>query len=297
MAVPSECDSMGIELAAQAGLALKAFVALVQLESLVPGKAADMGASAEGARRRIARGERLADALLSFAGCRALHPAAVATRPLLNDVAGLLRHTLDASIEVQVEVADSCPVLWLDPQALEDALLDLAINARDAMPEGGLLAFHAVPKRLDGARPGVARAVSDTGAGMTDHVAARAARPLFTTKPNSPMAGLGLASVDGFARQSGGSMELQTAPGAGTTITLHVPALVERPCVLVDCRAQRCRCAGQAQRVLQWVQVAGTRVIKGAHVASACDPGTNVRCCNAPHRIAVALGHALGPVL
>lgn len=229
MAAPSKCDPIGIDLAAQAGLALKAFVAFVERESLVTHGATEGGASAEGVRRSVARGERLADALLSFAGRRTLDPAAVAPRSLLNHVAGLLQNTLDGRIKVQVEVADSCPVLWLDPHAFEDALLDLAINARDAMPEGGLLVFRAFPKKLDGTRPGVALAVSDTGVGMTDHVATRAVRPFFTTKENSPMAGLGLASVDGFARQSGGSMELQTAPGAGTTITLHLPALVERP--------------------------------------------------------------------
>ena len=221
-------DSVEIDLAAHAGNALKEFVALVQFELLA---AAASDAGGDGIRRTssIARGERVADALLSFAGRRTLTPVAVAPRPLLNSLAAQLRGALDRNVEVHVEVADSCPLLWLDPQALEDALLDLAINARDAMPDGGRLVLCAVAEQLDDSKPGVAITVSDTGIGMTDQIANQARRPFFTTKENSPMTGLGLAAVDGFARQSGGSMELRTAPGAGTTVTLHLPVSATRP--------------------------------------------------------------------
>jgi signal transduction histidine kinase len=145
-------------------------------------------------------------------------------RLFLNDFAALLRGALDRNTEVRVQVDDLCPLLWVDVRALEHALISLVTNARDAMPEGGRLGLHAGPTDLIDGSPGVAIAVTDTGFGMPPDVASCAASPFFTTKVNRPMAGLGLAAVQGFTRQSGGSMALQTAQGTGTTVTLNLPA-------------------------------------------------------------------------
>ncbi len=118
-----------------------------------------------------------------------------------------------------------------DPNQLESALLNLTINARDAMPNGGTLTISTGDRRLtaadildqDEAEPGeyVEVAVSDTGAGMTSEVKARVFEPFFTTKPNGEGTGLGLSQVYGFVRQSGGFVRLESAPGEGTTVRLY----------------------------------------------------------------------------
>lgn len=223
----SKQDSPCTEFAAHAGAALRALLSMVRHElGSIAMVCADADADASGcpSLHSVASGERLATDLLCFARRQDLAPAAFAPGPFLTELANLLRRGLDRNIEVQVHVDDACPLVHADPQALKHALISVAINARDAMPEGGHLRLHAAPTELDGSKCGVALAVSDTGTGMTAEVAARAASPFFSTKPNSPMSGLGLAAVDGFARQSGGSMSLHTGYGTGTTVTLLLPA-------------------------------------------------------------------------
>jgi signal transduction histidine kinase len=172
---------------------------------------------------KVRRGDRLASELLAYSGRQRLAPRAVDMLPLLRSLAHLLRATLDTRIELTVEVDHNCPPCQVDPQALEEALVNLAINARDAMPHGGRLHLAARLDRLAHGVPTVALTLFDSGLGMETNTALCAELPYFTTKANDPLAGLGLAAVEGFVRQSGGSMQLQSSTGTGTSVTLYLP--------------------------------------------------------------------------
>ncbi len=145
----------------------------------------------------------------------------------------LLQRTLGETVTVEVALA---PQLWLtlaDPSQIGDVLLNLAINARDAMPHGGKLTIETANTTLDAtycarhreAVPGeyVMLSVTDTGTGMPPDVLARAMEPFFTTKPLGKGSGLGLSTIYGFARQSGGDLRIDSQPGAGTTVRLYLP--------------------------------------------------------------------------
>jgi len=172
---------------------------------------------------KVTRGDRFAGELLAYAACQPLVPEAVALLPLLCSLADLLRHTLDRRIEVTVQVDDDCPPCHVDAQALEVALTNLAINASDAMPHGGRMHFRARLAAPASGASAIALSLLDSGVGMATKSSACAAWPFFTTKADDPLAGLGLAAVDGFVRQSGGSMVVQTWMGSGTVITLWLP--------------------------------------------------------------------------
>ncbi len=184
------------------------------------------------AQRATRRGAELTAKLLAFSRRQRLQPQPVSLQRFLPPLADLLRRTLDAHIRIELDVAADTPECLADMGQLEAALVNIAINARDAMPDGGTLAFRAapcpvVPLEAD-ARAwqggGVALAVSDSGVGMSEAVLARAFEPFFTTKEAGRGTGLGLATVHGFAHQSGGAVALCSAPGAGTTVTLYLPA-------------------------------------------------------------------------
>lgn len=172
---------------------------------------------------KLNHGDRLASELLAYSGRQCLVPGAVEMLPFVCSLAHLLRGTLDARIAVTVEVDDKCPPCHVDAQALEEALVNLAINARDAMPHGGRLHLAARLARPAHGVPTVALTLVDSGCGMETNTAHCAEVPFFTTKANDPLAGLGLAAVEGFVRQSGGSMQLQTTMGTGTSVTLYLP--------------------------------------------------------------------------
>jgi CheY-like chemotaxis protein len=145
----------------------------------------------------------------------------------------LLRRTLGEPIAVELALADGLWPCEVDPAQLENALLNLAINARDAMPGGGRLTIETGNAELDAefarqhgdVAPGkyVMLAVHDDGQGMAPEVAARAFEPFFTTKGPGQGSGLGLSMVYGFVKQSGGHVTLDSAPGAGTTVRLYLP--------------------------------------------------------------------------
>jgi PAS domain S-box-containing protein len=188
------------------------------------------------ATRAAQRGAELTSKLLAFSRRQLLQPSAVDVPQMLQSLAGMLRRTLDQRILIEVDVPPHCPLVRADPGQLESALLNIAINARDAMPDGGTLRFaasacaelpadlqdvpDALQQRLDGY---VAISVSDTGSGMSEVVRQRAFEPFFTTKEPGRGTGLGLATVYGFARQSRGAVTLRSAPAAGTTLTLLLP--------------------------------------------------------------------------
>jgi signal transduction histidine kinase len=172
---------------------------------------------------KVKRGDRLASELLAYSGCQRLVPEAVELRPLLCSLVDLLRSTLDRRIEVTVQVDDDCPPCRVDVRALKETLFNLAVNARDALSHGGRMHFTAGLATPANGAAAVALTLLDTGGGMAMETSQRAAMPFFTTKTNDTLAGLGLAAVEGFVRQSGGSMVLQTWMGTGTVVTLFLP--------------------------------------------------------------------------
>ncbi len=179
------------------------------------------------------RGAALTGQLLSFARRQPLAPRAIDLAGAMPELVPLLRRTLGEHIEIRYA---ETPGLWpalADAAQLESAVLNLALNARDAMPGGGRLTIELANEVLDEeyARghaevvPGeyATLAVSDTGCGMTPEVAARAFEPFFTTKPEGAGTGLGLAMVFGFVKQSGGHVRVTSEPGEGTTVRLYLP--------------------------------------------------------------------------
>ncbi len=185
--------------------------------------------TAQGAAQRAAA---LTHRLLAFSRRQTLDPKPTDVNRLVAGIDELIRRTVGPAVNVTVAGApDLWPVL-ADPNQLENALLNLCINARDAMPDGGSLTIATAnqtltapqAKALDlAAGPHVRLSVSDTGGGMTAEVIARAFEPFFTTKPIGEGTGLGLSMVYGFARQSGGQARIYSEPGAGTEVSLFLP--------------------------------------------------------------------------
>jgi PAS domain S-box-containing protein len=171
------------------------------------------------------RGARLTGQLLAFSRVQRLEVRPTPVAPLMVNMRALLRNVLGPGIEKRFELDDEELPVMADPTQLEVAVLNLAINARDAMPEGGVLTFStrrlAVkndPELDDGDY--VELSITDTGSGMSEEVAARAFEPFFTTKEVGKGTGLGLSMVYGMARQSGGSARIVSKPGVGTTVKL-----------------------------------------------------------------------------
>jgi len=188
------------------------------------------------AARASKRGAELTGKLLAFSRRQLLQPTKVDVSTLLNGLSDMLRRTLDQRIRIEVDASPSSASVLADAGQLESALLNVAINARDAMPEGGTIRFRgealaSLPLRVrreldDPSAPDdgfVAIAISDTGTGMPDEVRERAFEPFFTTKEAGRGTGLGLSSVYGFVKQSNGATTIDSAPGAGTTVTLYIP--------------------------------------------------------------------------
>ncbi|HXV35601.1 MAG TPA: ATP-binding protein, partial [Myxococcota bacterium] len=179
------------------------------------------------------RGASLTQRLLAFSRKQALRPAAVDANALVQGMLELLRRTLGEGIEIElVRDAGLWPCL-VDRNQLENAILNLAINARDAMPNGGKLTISTSNARIDeevvhaepDVEPGafVVIAVSDTGAGMSEEVRQHAFEPFFTTKDLGRGSGLGLSMVYGFTKQSGGHASVSSESGLGTTVRLYLP--------------------------------------------------------------------------
>ncbi len=182
------------------------------------------------------RGAKLTHQLLAFARKQPLEPRPVTLTQLLPDLTDMLRRTLGELIEIEFV---GSPGLWnvsIDPHQFESAVLNLAINARDAMPQGGKLTLELANVRLDDAYAAlhdevqagqyVVFGVTDTGAGMPPEVVARAFDPFFSTKGDSGT-GLGLSMVYGFVKQSGGHVKVYSEPGHGTTVKMYLPRTIE----------------------------------------------------------------------
>ncbi len=183
------------------------------------------------------RGAALTQRLLAFARRQELKPQAVDIIRVVTGMEDLLRRAMGPGIRLRSELPDDLPWVLVDANQLELALLNLVINSRDAMAEGGTVTILAVPEtvRQEAAKlklePGnyIRILVADTGCGMDEDTLARATEPFFTTKGTGKGTGLGLSMVQGLAAQSGGTLVLSSKPNAGTTIDLWLPVAGEIP--------------------------------------------------------------------
>lgn len=188
----------------------------------------------EAAQQSIERAAALTHQLLAFSHHQPLAPKAMELDDLVQAMGGLIRQTVGPAIDVNLELKDGCWPVNCDPNQLENALLNLAINARDAMlPGGGKLTIRTEHEALDANRLAgweaakaddyVKISIIDTGAGMPPDVLKHAFEPFFTTKPAGQGTGLALSQVFGFASQSNGMMNIESKVGEGTSVHLVLP--------------------------------------------------------------------------
>jgi signal transduction histidine kinase len=190
----------------------------------------------QGALAAAERGVALVQRLLAFARKQRLDPQSVDLASLVAGIEDLLRRTLGAQIRFAVTKSPDLRPARIDANQLELAILNLTINARDAMPAGGSLHIGLENRRRDASSPRelasgeyIVVSISDTGTGMDEATLARAFDPFFTTKEIGSGSGLGLAMVQGFAAQSGGAVQIHSKPGEGSTIELWLPQADEAP--------------------------------------------------------------------
>jgi PAS domain S-box-containing protein len=189
---------------------------------------------ANSAARAASRAAVLTHQLLAFSRRQPLEPKSVSPNSLITGMSDMLRRSLPESIAIETVLAAGVWPIFVDANQLENSLLNLAVNARDAMPDGGKLTIEAANVYLDEAyartadlAPGqyVGICVSDSGTGMPEEVMSKAFDPFFTTKEVGQGTGLGLSQVYGFVKQSGGNVRIYSELGAGTTIKIYLPRL------------------------------------------------------------------------
>ncbi|MCC2981118.1 PAS domain S-box protein [Sphingomonas sp. IC4-52] len=188
-----------------------------------------------GALQSAERARTLVQRLLAFARRQPLQPTAIDVRALVTGMGELVASTTGPQVQVVIEAADDLPPARADHNQVEMALLNLAVNARDAMSEGGTLRISAAPRVVEETEEGgelkpgryVMVSVADTGVGMDAETAARAIEPFFSTKGIGKGTGLGLSMVHGLARQLGGGIRIFSRPGFGTNVELWLPAASE----------------------------------------------------------------------
>jgi signal transduction histidine kinase len=195
----------------------------------------------DAAARAVERASTLTHRLLAFSRRQPLEPKSVELNRLIMGMSDLLSRTLGAHITIETVLAGGLWQVSADPNQVENAILNLAVNARDAMPSGGKLTLETANTHLDEAyarinaevTPGqyAMLAISDTGIGMTPDVVEKAFEPFFTTKGLGEGTGLGLSQVYGFIKQSGGHIKIYSEPGEGTTVRLYLPRLREQPAI------------------------------------------------------------------
>ncbi len=215
----------------------------------------------EAGQRAVARGTRLTQQLLAFGRRQTLRPLPISVNALLRDMDSLLHSSLGDGIRLTLVLGEELAPCLVDSAELQAAILNLATNARDAMPEGGSLTIATEDAELDRQPNGEAGpirgghyrsiVVTDTGHGMSPEIRERAFDPFFTTKGVGKGTGLGLSRIYGFMRQSGGHVTIESAAGAGTSVRLYLPR-AEGSAVLPEAPAasEIPRSASQARRVL-----------------------------------------------
>ena len=186
-------------------------------------------AAAQGAAKRAAA---LTHRLLAFSRRQTLDPKATDVNKLIAGIEDMIRRTVGPAINVEVVAAAGLWAVLIDPPQLENALLNLCINARDAMPDGGRITIETANRSLDrriaadrdiAPGPYISLSVSDTGTGMPPEIIEKAFDPFFTTKPMGQGTGLGLSMIYGFTRQSGGEVRIESEVGRGTNVCLYLP--------------------------------------------------------------------------
>jgi CheY-like chemotaxis protein len=201
------------------------------------GRTAEIGRYVEMALSSVSRAAALTHRLLAFSRRQTLDPKPIRIDWLVGSMADMFRRTVGPSIQIEIRLAGGLWPTLCDPNQLENALLNLVINARDAMPDRGHLVIEAanvvlneertaagdVPLRNVPAGEYVVLSVTDSGTGMSPTTMARAFDPFFTTKPLGQGTGLGLSMIYGFVQQSGGYIHLRSEVGQGTTITIYLP--------------------------------------------------------------------------
>lgn len=185
---------------------------------------------------------RLTNRLLTFARRRQLEPVTLNVNDIVRTISELLRRTIGESITLELKLAPNLPFVRADTSEIENVIINLALNSRDAMPNGGRLTIEtrSLTVMRDSSPPGIAPghyvsfAVIDTGVGMTPEVASKAFEPFFSTKGTGRGTGLGLSTVYGFAEQSGGVVTLDSTPGKGTMVQVLLPAAERLPVTRTD---------------------------------------------------------------
>ncbi len=175
---------------------------------------------ADNALEAARKGAKLASQLLAFSRSQRLNVESVDLAQLLNGMSGLLSQSVGPGVRVDLRIDEDARYAISDANQLELALLNLAVNARDAMPGGGTLTIRGQVVTDGDKLPQVELSVADTGSGMTEDVRSRAIEPFFTTKPTGVGTGLGLSQVYGVVRESGGTLAIDSVPGRGTTVRL-----------------------------------------------------------------------------
>jgi nitrogen-specific signal transduction histidine kinase/ActR/RegA family two-component response regulator len=246
----------------------------LQLLEMECGQQPEVAELIASALRSVGRGAELTAKLLAFARRQRLSPSAVLPARLLRDLELMLRRTLGDASRLKVDCPEGIPAAFADASQLDAALLNLALNARDAMPRGGDITI-AVEERWIGAehaaadlKPGhyIVFSVTDTGHGMTPETLARAVEPFYTTKGTGRGSGLGLSMVYGFVEQSGGHFRIDSQLGYGTRVELYLP--VARSTSVEATQVASAPAAGQGQLVLVVEDEPEVRNIAAAFVRS-----------------------------
>ena len=249
----------------------------------------DLRRDVEEIQRAATRAADLTRQLLIFARREVTNPQVLDLNVVVAGVESLLRRTIGEDVELVLSLAEGLPCVRADPGQIEQVLLNLTLNARDAMPHGGRLVVETSAVQLDGAtdsgRPGVAAgryvrlSVSDTGMGMSEAVAARAFEPFFTTKAAGQGTGLGLATVYGIVAGASGSISIDSVEGSGTRVSINLPANDEAAAALVRSPAPTSIRSGEGRTVLivedeNAVLVAAVRILNahGYKVLGRSDP-------------------------
>jgi CheY-like chemotaxis protein len=200
---------------------------------IASGKLEDLDRYMDAASASAQRAAGLTQRLLAFSRRQSLNSRPLDVNNLLDSLDDMLRRSIGERVDLRFSLADDLPATMLDANQLESAILNLVINARDAMPEGGRLTVETRFAEIDAAgassipdaRPGryVVVAVRDTGVGMGEEILEKVFDPFFTTKPLGQGTGLGLSMVYGFAKQSGGVVHIESRLGHGTTVRMYLP--------------------------------------------------------------------------
>jgi CheY-like chemotaxis protein len=204
-------------------------------------------------RKAVDRGARLCRQLLAFSRRQALKPEALDLRRLIGDMRELLNRSLRGDVQIESFFAEHLWPVEVDPGELELVVLNLALNARDAMPTGGKIEISAqnCPAMADHDLHGdfVRLDIADSGVGMSPEVLAHAFEPFFTTKEVGSGSGLGLAQAHGFAKASGGVVRIASSPGQGTLVSLFLPRTQKAPAYIppLTSAAAGCTAIGAGQ--------------------------------------------------